>query len=109
MLEQEEKPIHELIASAEFISAALDKPTKSFYNFLEFSKFDKKIEKNFEIIKSKYEKDKLIAIIPTILENVIYKLKDNDTIYALGIYNQKDITLWKESVAELEESLKSFV
>jgi len=106
---EEEKPIHELIASAEFISAILDKPTKSFYNFLEFSKFDNKIEKNFEIIKSKYEKDKLIAIIPTILESVIYKLKDDDTIYALGIYDQKDIISWKESVAELEESLKSFV
>ena len=106
---EEEKPIHELIASAEFISATLDKPTKSFYNFLEFSKFDNKIEKNFEIIKSKYEKDKLIAIIPTILESVIYKLKDDDTIYALGIYDQKDIISWKKSAAELEDSLKSFI
>ncbi len=106
---EEEKPIHELIASAEFISATLDKPTKSFYNFLEFIKYDNKIEKNFEIIKSKYEKDNLIAIIPTILESVIYKLKDDDTIYALGIYDQKDIISWKKSVAELEENLKSFV
>ncbi len=101
--------IHELIASAELINAILNKPTKSFYNFLEFSKFDKKIEKNFEIIQSKYEKDKLIAIIPAILESVIYKLKDDDTIYALGIYDQKDIISWKKSVANLEESLKNFV
>ncbi len=109
MLEQEEKPLYELIATAEFISAILDKPTKSFNYFLKLNNFDKRLEKNFQKLKDTYDKDKLVEIIPTLLSDIVEEIKKDDVIYALGIYDQKDITSWKESVAELEESLKSFV
>ena len=109
MLEENEKPLYESIASAEFVSAILDKPTKSFSYFLKLNSFDKKLEKKFQKLKDKYDKNKLVEIIPTLLSSVVSEIKKDDTIYTLGIYDEKDIISWQESVANLEENLKSFL
>lgn len=109
MLEENEKPLYESISSAEFVSAILDKPTKSFSYFLKLNSFDKKLEKKFQKLKDKYDKNKLVEIIPTLLSSVVSEIKKDDTIYTLGIYDEKDIISWQESVANLEENLKSFL
>ena len=107
--EENESLLQELIASAELISALLGKPTNSFFNFLKMYESNKKINENFKKMQSEYDKKELIELIPVILDNVVEEIKKDETIYSLGIYDDKDKEEWKKSVKELDENLRSFL
>ena len=107
-LEQDEKPLVELIAVAEFISALLGKPTQSFLFFLELHKFDKKIEENFVKMQEEYNSNELKVLIPVILKSVIKEIKKDAIIEQLGINDEKDKLSWKSSIEELEKNLRLF-
>jgi len=110
LLEQEGMPLQEVIASAEYISALLNKPTNSFLFFLELHKFDNNIETNFEKIQKRFNNSSTFKeLISKILTVVITKIKKDNIIETLGIYDENHINEWKVSVNELEENLKSLL
>ena len=107
LLGQEGMPLQEVIASAEYISALLNKPTNSFLFFLELHKFDNNIETNFKKIQKRFNNSSTFKeLISKILTIVIAEIKKDNIIETLGIYDENHINEWKVSVNELEENLK---
>jgi len=108
-IEKYKKPTQELIAISEYIAALLGKPTNSFLRFLKM--YDEiALEKIFLKLQNRYNNSlELKKLIPNLLNSVIKEAQTDEAIEYLGIYDDIDKELWKESVEELEDNLKNLL